>query len=255
VARLNLIRSPVVLTFVGSMGVVLLLVLAPLASGSYSSTGWTSSSVANVAGTVSGSGSVSITLGEPTFTAVGVSMVFTAGISAKSGALTGAANIFQRALTTASPTFKAWKASTAAYDATVNVTSILAAGDFTATTSCGNPGGANASAIVWLEIELYDGTTGTVSSNTAFPFTPGPWFSSCSGGIGGGTVSSHALNATGSLTVTGLTLTRGNTYQVEVRLLAVASADVSSGGSASATITFPKTPVPNSITLDTAAVY
>lgn len=234
----------------GSVVVGLLLLAAPLAGANYVSASWAGIATTSAAGATFGSGVNTPTAGQPTAALVGGAVHVTFGFTSTSGAAVGQATYQQTARAGATPTFLAWKAPGSTYTESVLFGFQMAANDVLASVNCLGGGSASASAVIFMQIGIYDVTTGTWAAalGPAGPPSIGaivqwmPYSVSCGPG-GSGSVGNPALSlpALGNLTgPTPLTLTAGNVYQVEGLIGAYGFASTTAAGAtASAVVGFP----------------
>ncbi|HZY92881.1 MAG TPA: hypothetical protein VFG07_08975 [Thermoplasmata archaeon] len=235
----------------------MILVAAPIAAYTWSTATWTRTGTSSFAGTITGSGAASASPGQPTIAGVAPPHA-TFGASATSGTLLGQANYQQAAYAWTSATFTAWKAPGKDYNTSVLYGFQLSPGDVSESVNCLGGGSANATAVIFVEIAVYDVTTGTyaaalgpapvlaptgaigliaVFATPVFPFDVG-----CTPG-GSASASSMAMSLPALGNLTGpipIVLTSGNVYQIEGFLGAYVGAETNSvGATATATIAFP----------------
>ncbi|HZY92540.1 MAG TPA: hypothetical protein VFG07_07225 [Thermoplasmata archaeon] len=244
------------LTGIGGALVALILVAAPISAYTWHGTTWNALGTTSAAGIVSGTGVVTPALGQPTAAGPGPVTV-TFGASASTGGGVGQANYIQTAHAWTATTFVAWKPAGSHYNTSVLYGFKLAAGDLSETVNCYAGGSANATAVIYVEIAIYDVTTGVYAAAlgptptltphgawgliAAFATPAAPFNVAC---IGVGTVTANSLAMTippyGNLTgPIGIVLNPGNTYQIEGFLGAYVGAQTTIGGAtASATISF-----------------
>ncbi|HZY92549.1 MAG TPA: hypothetical protein VFG07_07270 [Thermoplasmata archaeon] len=169
----------------------------------------------------------------------------TFGFTSTSGPAIGWANYHQQATAWALPTFAAWKGVGASYNVSVLFGYQIRANDVVASVNCVNGGTANATAIIIVQLAIYDVTTGTYAAALGPPGGIPIWLPyqvSCTTG-GSATAGNPAMSlpALGNLTgPIGIHLTAGNVYQVEGLIAAYGSAYTTAvGATASATVNFP----------------
>lgn len=229
----------------GSAIVVLLLVAAPLTAANYVNAGWTTIASSGAAGPTVGSGVNTPMAGQPTALLTAGVVKVTFGFGSTSGPGFGFANYHQQATAWATPVFAAWKAGGSGYNTSVLFRYQLAANDVVASVNCGGGGSANATAVIVVQIAIYDLTTGTYAANLG-PLGGAPiWapFNASCAGAGTASVGNPAFflaggpgNLTGPI---GIVLTPGNFYQIEGLIAAYGSAYTTvAGATASATVNF-----------------
>lgn len=233
---------------VGSLGVALLILAAPLAGANYVSTSWTAIGTASAAGPTFGSGVNTPTAGQPTAVLTGGVVHATFGFSSRSGTGLGQASYQQTAYGWATPSFFAWKTPGSHYNVSVLFGFNLPPNSVVASVNCISGGWANATAVIFMEIGIYDLTTRTWAAALGPPGPPpnaivawAPFNATCSPGTtasaGNPGMSLATLgNLTGPI---GIVLTTGNSYQVEGLIGAYGLASTTTfGATASAVVNF-----------------
>lgn len=141
----------------------LILVAAPAAAYTWHGTAWNALGTTSAAGLVAGSGVVTPAIGQPTAVG-GAPVAVTFGVTATTGPAVGQANYIQTAHAWSSTTFVAWKPAGSQYNTSVLYGFKLSAGDVSENVNCFAGGWANATAVIYVEIAIYDVSTGVYAA-------------------------------------------------------------------------------------------
>ena len=249
-ARLRSAGAGWTTVIMSALAVIMLFVPGALAS--YAMTSWTSIS-SSQNGYYAGTGSTSPTSGQPTTTGSLVNATF--GFTVSAGTGTGFAVYNQTVFAYTSATFSAWKGS-GTYDVDLITSYQMAANDLYAAVDCTEGGSAIATAIIAVNIAVYDQTT----SSYAYHFPP-EYFSrtwngnylggaqlgvqgttpiTCSGvgSFSSGSASQSRANFNATESGIALTLIPAQTYVIEGNITAAALAVTTGAATASASVTF-----------------